>query len=266
MNITETHTTLSPLASVHPEAQIGAGVTVSPFATIEANVSIGAGTWIGPNATVLSGSRIGANCRIFPGAVIGGMPQDLKYDGEDTTAVIGDYTTIRECCTINRGTTDRMTTRVGSHCLLMAYTHIAHDAYVGDHCVLANNANIAGHVTVEDWVIIEGVVAVQQFVRIGQHAFVAGGSLVRKNIPPYVKVAREPLSYIGVNAIGLRRRGFPDEFVRAVEDIYRTLYITGGNMSQAIKVAEMELPVSDAKETILDFIRASDKGIVRGPF
>ena len=178
------------------------------------------------------------------------MPQDLKYAGENTSAVVGDHTTIRECCTINRGTTDRMTTKVGSHCLLMAYTHVAHDAMIGDHCVLANNANIAGHVTVEDWVIIEGVVAVQQFVRIGQHAFVAGGSLVRKNIPPFVKVAREPLSYIGVNAIGLRRRGFPDEFVRAVEDIYRTLYITGGNMSQALKVAELELPVSDAKETI----------------
>ena len=143
MNITESNTTLSPLASIHPEAEIAPGVTVSPFATIEANVRIGAGTWIGPNATILSGSRIGAHCRIFPGAVIGGMPQDLKYDGEDNTAVIGDHTTIRECCTINRGTTDRMTTRVGSHCLLMAYTHVAHDASVGDHCVLANNANIA---------------------------------------------------------------------------------------------------------------------------
>lgn len=266
MSQAETASLISPMASVHPDAQIGEGVTIGPFATIEANTQIGPETWIGPNATVLSGSRIGAHCRVFPGAVIGGMPQDLKYAGENTTVVVGDHTTIRECCTINRGTTDRMTTRVGSHCLLMAYTHIAHDAVVGDHCVLANNANIAGHVTVEDWVIIEGVVAVQQFVRIGQHAFVAGGSLVRKNIPPFVKVAREPLSYIGVNAIGLRRRGFADEFVRAVEDIYRTLYVTGGNMSQALKVAELELPVSDAKETILDFIRASDKGIVRGPF
>ena len=266
MSQAETDSLISPMASVHPDAQIGEGVTIGPFATIEANTQIGPETWIGPNATVLSGSRIGAHCRVFPGAVIGGMPQDLKYAGENTTVVVGDHTTIRECCTINRGTTDRMTTRVGSHCLLMAYTHIAHDAVVGDHCVLANNANIAGHVTVEDWVIIEGVVAVQQFVRIGQHAFVAGGSLVRKNIPPYVKVAREPLSYIGVNAIGLRRRGFAAEFVRAVEDIYRTLYVTGGNMSQALKVAELELPVSDAKETILDFIRASDKGIVRGPF
>ncbi len=266
MNQAETAPMISPMASVHPDATIGEGVTVGPFATIEANAHIGSETWIGPNATILSGSRIGAHCRIFPGAVIGGVPQDLKYAGENTTVVIGDHTTIRECCTINRGTTDRMTTRVGSHCLLMAYTHVAHDAVVGDHCVLANNANIAGHVTVEDWVIIEGVVAVQQFVRIGQHAFVAGGSLVRKNVPPFVKVAREPLSYIGVNAIGLRRRGFPDEFVRAVEDIYRTLYVTGGNMSQALKVAELELPVSDAKETILEFIRASDKGIVRGPF
>ena len=266
MNQAETAPMISPMASVHPDATIGEGVTVGPFATIEANAHIGSETWIGPNATILSGSRIGAHCRIFPGAVIGGVPQDLKYAGENSTVVIGDHTTIRECCTINRGTTDRMTTRVGSHCLLMAYTHVAHDAVVGDHCVLANNANIAGHVTVEDWVIIEGVVAVQQFVRIGQHAFVAGGSLVRKNVPPFVKVAREPLSYIGVNAIGLRRRGFPDEFVRAVEDIYRTLYVTGGNMSQALKVAELELPVSDAKETILEFIRASDKGIVRGPF
>jgi len=266
MNTLKTESKVSPLASVHPEAHVGEDVIIGPFATIERDVKIGPGTWVGPNATILNGSRIGSHCRVFPGAVIGGMPQDLKYDGENTTAVIGDYTTIRECCTINRGTTDRMTTRVGSHCLLMAYTHIAHDAAVGDHCVLANNANIAGHVTVEDWVIIEGVVAVQQFVRIGQHAFVAGGSLVRKNIPPFVKVAREPLSYIGVNAIGLRRRGFPDEFVRAVEDIYRTLYVTGGNMSQALKVAELELAKSDAKETILDFIRASDKGIVRGPF
>ena len=266
MNQADTAPLISPMASVHPDAILGEGVTIGPFATIEANVHVGPETWIGPNATLLSGTRIGAHCRIFPGAVIGGVPQDLKYAGENTTAVVGDHTTIRECCTINRGTTDRMTTKVGSHCLLMAYTHVAHDAMVGDHCVLANNANIAGHVTVEDWVIIEGVVAVQQFVRIGQHAFVAGGSLVRKNIPPFVKVAREPLSYIGVNAIGLRRRGFPDEFVRAVEDIYRTLYITGGNMSQALKVAELELPVSDAKEIILEFIRASDKGIVRGPF
>ena len=257
---------IHPMSAIHPDAQIGTGTTVGAFTSIAADVVIGENTWIGPNVSIMDGARISSNCRIFPGAVISAIPQDLKYDGEQTTAEIGDHTTIRECCTINRGTSDKWKTVVGNHSLLMAYTHIAHDAVVGDHCVLANCASIAGHVTIEDWVIIEGVVAVQQFVRIGQHAFVAGGSLVRKNIPPFVKVAREPLSYIGVNAIGLRRRGFADEFVRAVEDIYRTLYVTGGNMSQAIKVAEIELPVSDAKGIILDFIRASDKGIVRGPF
>ena len=163
MNQAETAPLISPMASVHPDATIGEGVTIGPFATVEAHVSIGPETWIGPNATILSGARIGAHCRIFPGAVIGGVPQDLKYAGENTTVVVGDHTTIRECCTINRGTTDRMTTKVGSHCLLMAYTHVAHDAVVGDHCVLANNANIAGHVTVEDWVIIEGGPAEARF-------------------------------------------------------------------------------------------------------
>ena len=147
---------ISEMAVVHPDAKVGEGVTISPFTTIAADVEIGPGTWIGPNVTILDGARIGSHCRIFPGAVIAGVPQDLKYAGENTSAVIGDHTTIRECCTINRGTTDRMTTRVGSHCLLMAYTHIAHDAVVGDHCVLANCASIAGHVTIEDWVIIEG--------------------------------------------------------------------------------------------------------------
>jgi UDP-N-acetylglucosamine acyltransferase len=256
---------ISAHAVVHPDAQIGRGVTIEPFTTVSADVVIGDDTWIGPNAVIMDGSRIGNRCRIFPGAVIGGIPQDLKYQGEPTTAEIGDDTTIREFCTINRGTLDRMKSKVGSHCLLMAYTHVAHDAFIGDHCVIANCANIAGHVTIEEWVVIEGVVAIQQFVTIGAHVFVGGGSLVRKNVPPYVKVAREPLSYIGVNAIGLRRRGFEEMFVRAVEDIYRTLYVHNGNMSQALKIAELELPQSEAKETILTFIRASDKGIVRGP-
>jgi len=198
--------------------------------------------------------------------VIGGLPQDLKYAGENSTAEVGDRTVVRECVTINRGTRDRMSTKVGSDCLLMAYTHLAHDAWVGDHVIIANSGNIAGHVTIEDWVIIEGMVGVQQFVTIGQHAFVAGGSLVRKNIPPYIKAAREPLSYIGVNSIGLRRRGFDNDRILRVEDIYRTLYVQNGNMTQAIKVADVELPVSEEKDVILAFIRASDKGIIRGPF
>lgn len=257
---------ISPQAYVHPDAQIGDHVVIEPFAFVDQNVRIGTRTWVGPHATILSGSNIGADCKIFPGAVIGAMPQDLKYDGESSTAQVGDRTVIRECVTINRGTADRMITKVGSDCLLMAYTHLAHDVWVGNHVIIANSGNIAGHVTIEDWVIVEGMVGVQQFVTVGQHAFVAGGSLVRKNIPPFVKAAREPLSFIGVNSIGLRRRGFDNDRILRIEDIYRMLYIQNGNMTQAIKVADTELPSSPDKETVLDFIRASDKGIIRGPF
>jgi UDP-N-acetylglucosamine acyltransferase len=213
----------------------------------------------------MDGARIGRNCRIFPGAVISAIPQDLKFDGERTTVEIGDNTTIRECCTLNRGTKDRWTTKVGENCLLMAYVHVAHDALIGNNCIIANSANVAGHVTIEDWVVIEGVVAIQQFIRIGHHAFVAGGSLVRKNVPPYVKAAREPLSFAGVNTIGLRRRGFSDQQVAHIEDVYRMIYIHNSNMSRAMHAAELELPASPEKESILEFIRQSDKGIIRGP-
>jgi UDP-N-acetylglucosamine acyltransferase len=256
---------MSLLAAIDPKAKIGANVSIGPFTTIAADVEIGDGTWIGPNVTIMDGARIGKNCRIFPGAVISAIPQDLKFEGETTTTEIGDNTTIRECCTLNRGTKDRMKTKVGSNCLLMAYVHVAHDAFIGDNCIIANSANIAGHVDIEDWVVIEGVVAIQQFVRVGQHAFVAGGSLVRKNVPPYVKAAREPLSFVGVNTIGLRRRGFSNESVAAIEDVYRTIYIHNSNISRALHAAELELPQTDEKKNILDFIQASDKGIIRGP-
>ncbi len=214
----------------------------------------------------MNGARIGDNCRVFPGAVISAIPQDLKYNDEDTLAEIGSNTTIRECVTINKGTTDRNTTKVGNNCLLMAYVHIAHDTFVGNNCIIANSANIAGHVDIEDWVIIEGVVAIQQFVTIGQHAFIGGGSHVRKNVPPFIKAAREPLSYVGVNSIGLRRRGFENDVVTSIEDIYRALYVHNNNITQAVKAAEMELPSSKSKDLILNFIRHSDKGIIRGPF
>ena len=256
---------ISPLAHVDPAAQIGAGVHIEPFAYVAADVVIGDGTWIGPHVTVLDGARIGKDCKIFPGAVISGIPQDLKFAGERTTAEVGDRSVIRECVTINRGTSDRKRTAVGTDCLLMAYTHVAHDALLGNHVIVANSGNIAGHVTVEDWVIIEGMVGIQQFVTIGQHAFVAGGSLVRKNIPPFIKAAREPLSYIGVNSIGLRRRGFTQERVLRIEDIYRTLYVQNGNLTQALKIADAELPAGEDKKTVLDFIARSDKGVIRGP-
>ena len=253
------------LSSINPNAKIGDGVKIGAFTHIDGDVEIGEDTWIGANVTIMNGARIGKNCKIFPGAVISAEPQDLKFNGEYTTAEIGDCTIVRECCTINRGTKDRSMTKVGKNCLLMAYTHIAHDVIMGDNCIIANSANIAGHVQIEDFVVIEGVVAIQQFVRIGQHSFLAGGSLVRKNVPPFVKAAREPLSFAGVNAIGLRRRGFDPEAIGYIEDVYRMIYVHTNNLTQAIQAAEAEIPNSEHKSLILDFIRSSDKGIIRGP-
>ena len=252
-------------AYVHPNAKIGNNVIIDPFAYIAGDVEIGDGTWIGPNATIMDGARIGKNCKIFPGAVISAIPQDLKFQGEKTTAEIGDNTTIRECVTINRGTSDRLKTVVGNNCLLMAYVHIAHDAFIGNNVILANTANIAGHVTIEDYVILEGVVAVQQFIKIGAHSFIAGGSLVRKNVPPFVKAAREPLSYAGINAIGLRRRGYDPAVISQIEDIYRHIFVHGTNVSKSIEEIKASVSDSQAKNQILDFIESSEKGIIRGP-
>lgn len=257
---------ISPQAFVHEDAQIGDEVVIEPFAYIGPNVKIGDRTWVGPNANIMDRTTIGADCKIFPGAVIGAEPQDLKFSNEPTNVVIGNRTVIRECVTIHRATVDRHKTVVGDDCLIMAYVHLAHDVHVGNHVILANAVNIAGHCTIEDWAIVEGMVGVQQFVRIGAHAFVAGGSLVRKNVPPYVKAAREPLSFIGVNSIGLRRRGFLQDRIQRIEDIYRTLYVQNANMSQALKVADVEFPKCEEKDLVLDFIRESDKGIIRGPF
>lgn len=255
---------MSNLSHIHSNAKIGKDVVISPFSFIDDNVVIGDGTWIGPNVTIFSGARIGTNCRIFPGAVISAIPQDLKFNGEDTTTEIGDNTTIRECCTINRGTTDKMKTAIGNNCLLMAYVHVAHDCILGNNIIIANSVNLAGHVTIEDWVILEGLAAVQQFVRIGAHAFITGGSLVRKNVPPFTKAAREPLQYVGINSVGLRRRGFSNESVLAIEDIYRTLYVKGHNVTNALAVIEQEAPSSKEKDQIVSFIHESKDGIMRG--
>ncbi|MBV6405981.1 MAG: acyl-ACP--UDP-N-acetylglucosamine O-acyltransferase [Flavobacteriales bacterium] len=255
---------ISPLASVHPDARIGRDVTIEPFATIYADVVVGDGTWIGPNAVLMDGARIGSRCRIFPGAVIGAIPQDLKFAGEYTTAEVGDGTTVRECVTINRGTADRQRTAVGSNCLLMAYVHLAHDCILGNNIVVANSVNLAGHVTIDDWAILEGNVAVQQFLHIGAHSFIAGASLVRKNVPPFVKAAREPLSYVGVNVVGLRRRGYSDEQVARIEDIYREIFVRNSNVERAVQNVEQSLPRSPERGQILDFIRNSPKGIMRG--
>ena len=208
-----------PLAYVHPGAKIAKNVVIEPFAVIHNNVVIGDGTWIGSNVTIMEGARIGKNCNIFPGSVISAPPQDLKYQGEDTITEIGDNTTIRECVTINRGTSDRMKTVVGNNCLIMAYSHIAHDCVVGNNCIFSNNTTLAGHITVGDYVVMAGMTAVHQFCTVGSHAFVTGGSLVRKDVPPYVKAAREPLSYVGINSVGLRRRGFSAEKIREIQNL-----------------------------------------------
>ncbi|SDQ77105.1 acyl-ACP--UDP-N-acetylglucosamine O-acyltransferase [Flagellimonas zhangzhouensis] len=255
-----------PLAYVHPGAKIAKNVVIEPFTTIHNNVTIGEGTWIGSNVTIMEGARIGKNCNIFPGAVISAMPQDLKYQGEETTVHIGDNTTIRECATINKGTSDRMKTVIGNNCLIMAYCHIAHDCFVGDGCIFSNNSTLAGHVTIGQNVVLAGMVAVHQFVSIGNHAFVTGGSLVRKDVPPFVKAAREPLSYVGINSIGLRRRGFEAAKIREIQDVYRILYQKNYNNSQAASIIEAEMEATPERDEILQFIRDSQRGIMKGYF
>ncbi|WP_086476805.1 MULTISPECIES: acyl-ACP--UDP-N-acetylglucosamine O-acyltransferase [Arenibacter] len=255
-----------PLAYIHPGAKIAKNVVVDPFTTIHNNVVIGEGTWIGSNVTIMDGARIGKNCNIFPGAVISAPPQDLKYDGEETTVVIGDNTTIRECATIHKGTVDRMRTVIGKNCLIMAYCHVAHDCLVGDNCIFSNNSTLAGHVSIGDNVILAGLVAVHQFVSIGNHAFVTGGSLVRKDVPPFVKAAREPLSYVGINSVGLRRRGFTSEKIREIQNIYRILYQKNYNNSQALQIIEAEMEATPERDEILQFIRDSQRGIMKGYF
>lgn len=253
------------LASIDPKARIADDVQIGPFSTIHGDVEIGAGTVIHSNVVIMDGARIGKNCEIFPGAVISAIPQDLKYAGEITTVEIGDGTTIRECVTINKGTVDRMKTEVGKNCLLMAYTHLGHDVKVGNNCIIANSGSIAGHVTIHDYAILEGVVGVQQFISIGAHSFVAGGTLVRKNVPPFVKAAREPMTFAGVNTIGLRRRGFDPKIIAQIEDAYRIIFVQNKNMTTALEIVKNEVPDSPEKAEIIDFIQSSTKGILRGP-
>jgi len=255
---------ISPLAHIHPDAKIGSGVTIDAFAVVHAEVTIGEGTHIHSNVSLYPGTSIGKHCQIFPGAVIGVVPQDLKFDGEPTTVEIGDYTVIRECVTIHRATKDKWKTVVGSHCLLMTYVHVAHDCQIGNHVILASYTGLSGHVVIEDFAILEGKVAAQQFVHIGKHAFIGGASLVRKDVPPYIKAAREPLTFAGVNSVGLRRRGFSDEDVRLIEDIYRCFYVQNSNMSKGVASVLQSIPSVPLRDEILAFIENSDKGVIRG--
>lgn len=253
-----------PLAYIHPEAKIARNVVIEPFTVISKNVVIEEGTWIGPNVSIMEGARIGKNVKVFPGAVVSAIPQDLKFSGEETTVEIGDNTTIRECVTINRGTVDKYKTVVGANCLLMAYVHLGHDCIIGNNVILGNTVQMAGHVEVDDYAIFGGACAVQQFSKIGAHAYIGGGSLVRKDVPPFTKAAREPLSYAGINSVGLRRRGYTNEQINEIQEIYRMIYLRGLNNSEALDKIELELPSSKERDEIVNFIRNSERGIMKG--
>lgn len=252
------------LTAVDRRANIGKNVVIEPFTTIAGDVEIGDGTWIGSNVTIMDGARIGKNCRIFPGTVISAIPQDLKFDGEDTQVIIGDNTTIRECVTINRGTKALGYTKVGNDCLIMATAHIAHDCVIGNNVIIVNGCGIAGHVEIGDYTVMGGLSAVHQFGKIGKHVMISGGTLVRKDIPPYVKVAREPMAYAGINSVGLRRRGFSNEKIFEIQKIYRYIFQMKMNVAQATAVIEKEMLPTVERDEILEFIRNSPRGIVRG--
>lgn len=256
---------IQSLSYIDPGAKIAPNVIIDPFSVIHKNVEIGEGTWIGSNVTIYEGARIGKNCKIFPGAVISAVPQDLKFQGEETTAIIGDGTTIRECVTINRGTKDKYRTEVGKNCLIMAYVHVAHDCIVGDNVIIANGVQLAGHVVIQNNVNIGGMCAVHQFVKVGKFAYVTGGSMVRKDVPPYIKVAKDPLSYAGINSVGMQRRGYSEEKIIEVQDIYRTIFLKKLNITQAMSQVELEFHYSEQRDEILNFIRNSSKGVVRSP-
>ncbi|MBO9570785.1 MAG: acyl-ACP--UDP-N-acetylglucosamine O-acyltransferase [Chitinophagaceae bacterium] len=256
---------ISPLAYIHPNAKIGNDVVIEPFAVIHDKVTIGDNSHIMSHSVIGEYTKIGKGCRIFPGAVVGAIPQDLKYVGEESTVEVGDNTTIRECVTINRGTTDRMTTVVGSNCLLMAYSHVAHDCILGDNVILGNAVQLAGHVTIDNYAILSGMAGAHQFAHIGAHTYIAGHTVIRKDVPPFIKAAREPLSYMGINIVGLQRRGFSKEKITEISDIYHILFVEKNTTSAAVQIIEKNFDASTVKDEILDFIRNSKTGIIRRP-
>lgn len=252
------------MVNVHPEAKIGVNVVIEPFATIYKDVEVGDGSWIGPNAVLMDGTRLGKNCKVFPGAVISGIPQDLKYEGEYTTVEVGDNTVIRECVTINKGTKAKNKTVVGANCLIMSYVHIAHDCIIRDNCILGGYTGLAGEVEINDFAITGGGALVHQFVRIGAHSFIQGASKVSKDVPPYIIAGREPISYAGPNSVGLKRRGFTTEQVNEIQEIYRIIYQKGMNNRDAVQFAEENIEQTPLRDSILEFIKGSRRGIIKG--
>jgi UDP-N-acetylglucosamine acyltransferase len=252
------------LRSISLKAKIGVNTTIGAFAVIEDDVEIGENCWIGPHVILMNGTRLGNNCRVFPGAVIGAIPQDLKFNNEYTTVNIGNNVTIREYCTINRGTDAAQRTAIGDNCLLMAYVHVAHDCIIGRNCILANNVTLAGHITIDDFARIGGLAAVHQFVRIGRHTMIGGGSLVRKDVPPYVLAAREPLSYAGINRVGLRRAKMDSTTIHHIEDIYRELFVKGYSVKRALDLIQTKVEPSSFRDEIVAFVKEAKRGLMRG--
>jgi UDP-N-acetylglucosamine acyltransferase len=257
--------TISSLTHIHPDAKIADNVKIDPFTVIHGEVTIGEGTHVMSNVVIMDGSVIGKNCVIFPGAVIGAIPQDLKFVGEKTTVEIGDGTTIRECVTINRGTKDKWKTTVGNNCLIMAYAHVAHDCIIGNNVILANGVQLAGHVEVGNYAIISGLSGAVQFTRIGAHTYIAGNTVIRKDVPPYVKAAREPMSFAGINSVGLQRSKFLPEKIHEITDIYRTLFIEKNTTSSAVAKIEASFAQTPERDAILTFIKSSKTGIIKRP-
>lgn len=252
------------LIQVDPQANIASDVVIEPFSVIAKNVEIGQGSHIGPNVIIMEGARIGKNVRIYPGAVVSAPPQDLKYNGEDTLTYVGDNTVIRECVTINKGTRALGCTRLGKNCLIMATSHIAHDCVLDDNVILANGVALAGHVEIGAWAIIGGMSAVHQFTKIGMHSLIAGGTLVRKDVPPFVKAGRTPISYMGMNHTGLQRRGFGMKEIEEIRNIYKILYQKKLNVSQALELIKEELSINFGYKEVVRFIENSKRGIMRG--
>ena len=254
---------ISPLAFVHPEAKIGENVEIGPFAVINKNVIIGDGCVIDSNATICEFTQLGKNCHVFPSAVIGAIPQDLKFHGEETWTIIGDNNVLREFVTIHRGTFSKGKTVIGNNNLIMAYCHVAHDCVLGNHIIMSNTTQLAGEVVVDDFAIIGGGTLVHQFSHIGGHVMIQGGSKINKDIPPYIIAAREPIAYCGVNSVGLNRRGFTPEQIHTIQEVYRMLYQAGMNTTQAIEAIEAQVPAGVERDTIINFVKASTRGVVR---
>jgi UDP-N-acetylglucosamine acyltransferase len=255
---------MTRLTNIHPDAKIGHNVTIDSFVTITKDVEIEEGTWIGPNAVIMDGARIGKNCMIFPGAVISGIPQDLKFSGEETTAEIGDNTTIREYVTVNRGTKAKGKTVVGKNCLIQSYAHIAHDCIVKNQVILGSYSGLAGEVEVDDFAIVSPGSLVHQFVKIGKHVIIQGASKVIKDVPPYITAGRDPLCFAGLNSVGLRRRGFSNEKINEIQEIYRIIYQRGLNNSDAQKYIEQHVAPSAERDEILAFLKNATRGIIKG--